>query len=53
METLIKFSKLLNKEEKLNPEESEEFVSLWNYLFGVKVGAKISNPADIYKYCQS
>ena len=51
MEKLIKFSELFNKLGNLTPEESENFVSLWNYFFGKTLGRFIESPAEAYELC--
>ena len=51
MEKLIKFSELFNKLGNLTPEESENFVSLWNYFFGRTLGRFIDIPAEAYELC--
>lgn len=51
MERLVEFSKLFNKLGNLTPEESETFVSLWNYFFGRTLGRFIDSPAEAYALC--
>lgn len=51
MEKLIKFSELFNKLGNLTPEESANFVSLWNDFFGRTLGRFIESPAEAYALC--
>ena len=51
MDELVEFSKLFNRLGDLTPEESEDFVSLWNYFFGKTLGRFIYSPAEAYKLC--
>ncbi len=51
MEKLVEFSKLFNKLGNLTPEESANFVSLWNDFFGRTLGRFIESPAEAYALC--
>lgn len=51
MDKLVEFSRLFNRLGNLTPEESENFVSLWNYFFGKTLGRFIESPAEAYELC--
>jgi hypothetical protein len=51
MDKLVDFSKLFNRLGNLTPEESEDFVSLWNFFFGKTLGRFIESPAEAYELC--
>ena len=51
MDKLVDFSRLFNRLGNLTPEESEGFVSLWNFFFGKTLGRFIESPAEAYELC--
>lgn len=51
MDKLVDFSRLFNRLGNLTPEESEDFVSLWNFFFGKTLGRFIESPAEAYELC--
>ena len=53
MDKLVEFSKLFNRLGNLTPEESEDFVSLWNFFFGKTLGRFIESPAEAYAICSA